>query len=102
MSRTTRRTLLQASALAAALAPLLLAPEAYAAATTKRDLYTRSRFSVLRRKTFRLEGPTRHWRVKLTKVRNLPACEKRDPHAFSLTFRCGSVGPEQGSYLLSR
>jgi hypothetical protein len=102
MSRATRRTLLQAGALGAVLAPVLLAPEVYAAATTRRDLYTRSRFTALRHKAFRLEGPGRHWRVRLTRVRNLPACEKRDPHAFSLTFRCGSAGPEQGSYVLRR
>ena len=55
-----------------ALAPLLLTPDVYAAATTRRDLYSRSRFSALRRKTFRLEGAGRHWRVTLTKVGNLP------------------------------
>jgi hypothetical protein len=102
MTSTTRRALLGASALGALLAPVLLAPEVYAAATTRRDLYTRSRFSAMRRKTFRLEGPTRHWRVRLTEVRNLPNCSKRDPHAFSLTFRSGAKGPEQGSYVLRR
>jgi hypothetical protein len=102
MTRTTRRTLLRASALGAVLAPLLLAPEVYAAATTRRDLYTRSRFTALRRKTFRLEGPARHWRVRLTAVRNLPNCHRKDPHAFSLTFRAGAAGPEQGSYVLRR
>src|SRR5262245_25341715 len=102
MSRTTRRTLLQASAFAAAPAPVLLHPEGFGAATTRRDLYTRSRFPALRHKSFRLQGPNRHWRVRLTRVRNLPACEKRDQHAFSLTFRCGSAGPEQGSYVLRR
>jgi hypothetical protein len=102
MTSTTRRSLLRATALGAALAPMLLAPEVYAAATTRRDLYTRTRFSALRRKVFRLEGPTRHWRVKLTKVGNLPNSHKRDPHAFSLTFRCGTSGPEQGSYVLRR
>jgi hypothetical protein len=102
MSRTTRRTLLRASALGAAIAPLLLAPEVYAARTTRRDLYARSRFAALRRRTFRLEGPTRHWRVRLTKVRNLPNCSRHDQHAFSLTFRAGSTGPEQGSYVLRR
>jgi hypothetical protein len=102
MTKTTRRSLLRASALGAALAPLLLAPEVYAAATTRRDLYARKRFSALRRKAFRLEGAGRHWRVKLTKVGNLPNCKKKDPHAFSLTFRSGAAGPEQGSYLLRR
>jgi len=102
MTRTTRRALIRASALGAALAPLLLAPEVYAAATTRRDLYLRTRFSALRRKSFRLEAAGRHWRVKLTKVGNLPNCKKRDPHAFSLTFRSGAAGPEQGSYVLRR
>jgi hypothetical protein len=102
MTRTTRRSLIRASALGVALAPLLLAPEAYAAATTRRDLYARTRFSGLRRKAFRLEGAGRHWRVKLTKVGNLPNCRKQDPHAFSLTFHAGSTGPEQGSYVLRR
>ena len=102
MTSTTRRTLLRAGALGAAVVPLLVAPEVYAAATTRRDLYTRTRFAALRRRTFRLEGPTRHWRVKLTEVRNLPNCSKRDPHAFSLTFRSGAAGPGQGSYLLRR
>ena len=72
MTSATRRTLLAASALGAVLAPVLLAPDVYAAATTRRDLYTRSRFWALRRKTFRLEGAGRHWRVKLTKVGYLP------------------------------
>jgi len=102
MTETTRRSLLRASALGVALAPLLLAPEVYAAATTRRDLYARKRFSALRRKAFRLEGNGRHWRVKLTKIGNLPNCKKKDPHAFSLTFRSGAAGPEQGSYLLRR
>jgi hypothetical protein len=102
MTSTTRRTLLRAGALGAAVVPLLVAPEVYAAATTRRDLYTRTRFAALRRKTFRLEGPTRHWRVKLLDVRNLPNCAKRDPHAFSLTFRAGAAGPVQGSYVLRR
>jgi hypothetical protein len=102
MTSTTRRSLLRASALVAALAPVLVAPEVYAAATTRRDLYTRSRFAAMRRKTFRLEGPTRHWRVRLTKVANLPNCSKRNPHAFSVTFRAGVRGPEQGSYVLRR
>ena len=63
--------------LGAVLAPVLIAPEVYAATTTRRDLYTRSRFSALRRKTFRLDGAGRHWRVKLTKVGNLPNSKKR-------------------------
>jgi hypothetical protein len=102
MTTTTRRSLLRAGALGAAVVPLLLAPEVYAAATTRRDLYARKRFAALRRKTFRLDGSGRHWRVRLTGVANLPNCKKHDPHAFSLTFRSGSAGPEQGSYVLRR
>ena len=102
MTTTTRRALMRTTALGAALAPLLLAPQAHAAATTRRDLYARARFTGLRRKAFRLEGAGRHWRVKLTKVGNLPSCKKKDPYAFSLTFRSGSAGPEQGSYVLRR
>jgi hypothetical protein len=73
MTTPTRRSLLRATALAAALTPLLVAPEAYAAATTRRDLYSRTRFTSLRRKTFRLEGDGRHWRVRLVEVGNLPS-----------------------------
>jgi hypothetical protein len=102
MTRATRRSLLRATAVAAALAPVLVGPEVYAAATTRRDLYARTRFAALRRKTFRLDGAGRHWRVRLTAVRNLPNCKKKDPHAFSLTFRAGAAGPEQGSYVLRR
>lgn len=102
MTSTTRRTLLGASVLGAILAPVLFAPDVYAAATTRRNLYSRTRFTTLRRKVFRLEGSGRHWRVKLIKVGNLPNCHKKDAHAFSLTFRSGAAGPEQGSYVLRR
>jgi len=102
MTQTTRRALLRATAVGVALAPVLLAPEVYAAATTRGDLYTRSRFAAMRRKSFRLDGAGRHWRVKLTKVGNLSNCAKKDPHAFSLTFAAGAAGPEQGSYVLRR
>ena len=84
------------------MAPLLFAPDVYAAATTRRDLYSRKRFSALRRKSFRLDGAGRHWRVKLTDVRNLPHAPRKDQHRFSLSFRFGSAGPEQGSYVLRR
>lgn len=102
MTWTTRRALLGAAAVGAAVAPILFAPEVYAAATTRRDLYTRKRFSALRRKSFRLDGAGRHWRVKLTDVRNLPHTPRKDQHRFSLSFRFGSAGPEQGSYVLRR
>ena len=99
MTSTTRRSLIRASALAAALAPLLAVPEVYAAVTTRRDLYSRTRFSALRHKTFRLEGAGRHWRVKLTKVGNLANCKASEPHAFSLTFRAGARRPGAGQLL---
>jgi hypothetical protein len=102
MTETSRRALLVASAWGVVAAPFVGAAGAFAAATTKRDLYARDRFTSLRRKTFRLEGAGRHWRVRLTKVGNLANCHKSDPHAFSLTFRSGSAGPPQGSYLLRR
>ena len=102
MTSTTRRALLGATALGAVVAPLLVAPEVFAAATTRKDLYTRARFRALRHRTFRLEGPTRHWRVRLVRVRNLTGTAKGDQHAFSLTFRTGAPGPEQGSYVLRR
>jgi hypothetical protein len=102
MRETTRRTLLRAGAVGLALAPVLVAPEVFAAASTRRGLYTRDRFSSLRRKTFRLEAPSRHWRVRLTTVGNLPNSGRGDQDRFSLTFRCGTAGPEQGSYVLRR
>jgi hypothetical protein len=102
MTETSRRALLFASVWGAVAAPFVGAAGASAAATTKRGLYARGRFTSLRRKTFRLEGAGRRWRVKLTNVGNLPNCRKQDQHAFSLTFRFGSAGPEQGSYVLRR
>jgi len=101
MTTTTRRSLLAAGALGAALAPVLRAPAAWAAATTSRDLYVRTRFSSLRRTSFRLDGAGRHWRVRLSEVRNLQG-QGRDQHRFSLVFRTAVAGPEQGSYVLRR
>ncbi|WP_028652989.1 DUF6916 family protein [Nocardioides halotolerans] len=102
MTSTTRRNLLRATVIGAALAPVLVAPEVFAAATTRRDLYQRSRFAVLRRKSFRMEGAGRHWRMRLTAVDNLANGKRRDPRAFGLTFRAGAAGPEQGSYVFRR
>jgi hypothetical protein len=102
MTETSRRALLFGSAFGVVAAPFVRSAEASAAASTKPGLYARDRFTSLRRKPFRLDGAGRHWRVKLTKVGNLPNCKKKDPHAFSLTFRSGSAGPEQGSYVLRR
>ena len=99
MKAHSRRALLVASAWAVVAAPFVGPAEA---ATTKRNLYARDRFTSLRRKAFRLEAAGRHWRVRLTDVGNLPNCRRKDQHAFSLTFRCGRAGPEQGSYVLRR
>ena len=99
MKATSRRALLVASAWGVVAAPFVGAAEA---ATTRKNLYTRDRFASLRRKAFRLEGAGGRWRVKLTGVGNLPNCHKSDQNAFSLTFRCGRTGPEQGSYVLRR
>jgi hypothetical protein len=102
MRETSRRALLLASASGVMAAPFVRVAEASAAATTRSGLYARKRFTSLRRKTFRLESGSRHWRVKLTKVRNLPNTRRGDQHSFSLTFSCRSAGPEQGSYVLRR
>ena len=99
MKATSRRALLVASAWGVVAAPFVGAAEA---ATTKKNLYARGRFTALRRKAFRLEGAGGRWRVKLAEVGNLPNCKKLDQNAFSLTFRCGRTGPEQGSYVLRR
>jgi hypothetical protein len=101
MTQTTRRTLLRSAAFAVVAAPFLAAPEVLAA-TTHRALYVRTRFRLLRHKTFRMEGAGRRWRVELTEVGNLSHAQRRDQHAFTLTFRTGSRGPEQGSYVFRR
>jgi hypothetical protein len=102
MNRTTRRALLGAGAAGAALAPLLVAPEVFAASTTRGNLYRRARFRALRHRRFRLEGADRDFRARLTRVRNLPNAARGDELAFSVTFRTGRPGPEQGSYVLRR
>ena len=102
MTTTTRRTLLRAGVLGLVLGPVLLAPEAFAAFTTRRDLYARSRFAALRLRTFRLEGRQGSWQLRLTEVADLPNSPRRDPYSFGLTFRASGEGPPQGTYLLTR
>lgn len=102
MTTTTRRTLLRAGALGLVIGPVLLAPEAFAAFTTRRDLYARSRFAALRLRTFRLRGRQGSWQLRLTDVTDLPNSPRRDPYSFGLTFRASGVGPPQGTYLLTR
>jgi hypothetical protein len=98
----TRRTVLRGSALLAALAPGFVGGEASAASTRRAGLYRRRRFRHLRGRSFRLEGDGGRWRVRLARVGNLPHCERRAEHAFSLTFRAAKVGPPQGTYVLTR
>lgn len=104
MTEVSRRAALCAGAVGAAFAAVAGAPAAVAsaAAATKPGLYSRLRFAPLRRQSFRLIGPTRSWRVKLTRVGNLPGAPRRDKSQFCLTFRCGVAGPPQGSYILKR
>jgi hypothetical protein len=102
MTWTSRRTLLVGSALGAAVAPLLVAPEVYAASTTRRGLYSRKRFAALKRRTFRIDTAGRSYRLRLARVRNLSPASRGDDHAFSLTFVAGRAGPGQGSYVLRR
>ncbi|HEU5036366.1 MAG TPA: hypothetical protein VFT70_05140 [Nocardioides sp.] len=102
MTSTTRRSLMRAGILGLAAAPLLVAPEVFAAITTRRGLYARSRFAAMRKRSFRLEGRHGTWRVRLLAVGNLPHCAPGDPYSFSLTFRVAGQGPPQGTYLLKR
>lgn len=102
MTSVSRRTLVLAGAAGAALTPFLVAPDVFAAATGRRDLYARPRFGSLKGRMFTLQGPTRSWRVRLVRVGDVPHARRRDPHSFSLTFACRSTGPLQGSYVLRR
>ena len=102
MTWTSRRTLLVSSAVGAVVAPVLVAPEVYAASTTRRGLYSRQRFAALKRRTFTIHAAGRSHRLRLTRVRNLSSASRHDDHAFSLTFSAGRTGPLQGSYVLRR
>lgn len=103
MTSTTRRTLLRAGALGLAIGPMLLGPDVFAAFTTRRDLYTRARFTALRRRSFQLQGPRGgSWRLRLVEVHDLAHAAHRDRDSFSLVFRSGADGPPQGTYLFTR
>ena len=91
MTVLSRRNLIRTSILGAALAPFATARSAFAAATTKRSLYVRSRFAPLRQRRFTVSGGG-HWSMRLVKVGNLPS-SRRDEHRFALTFRCTRGGP---------
>jgi hypothetical protein len=97
----TRRNLIRTSIVGAVLAPFATARDAFAAGSTKKGLYVRSRFAPLRQRRFTVSGGG-HWSMRLVKVRNLPSAPRRDEHRFALTFRCTRGGPVQGSYTLHR
>ena len=90
MTTTTRRTLLQVGAAAAAAVPWL--GENAVASTT---LYSRRRFLRRQGQSFRLVGGGQSWRVTLTRVAGDDAC-------FNLTLTTTTAGPEQGTYTLRR
>jgi hypothetical protein len=101
MTELSRRNLIRTSILGAALAPFATARTAFAAGSTKRGLYVRSRFAPLQLRRFAVTGGG-HWTMRLVKVGNLPNSPRRDEHRFALTFRCTRGGPAQGSYTVHR
>ena len=58
--------------------------------------------AALRRKTFRLEGRGPALAGEADRGREPAPRKQEGPARFSLTFRSGSAGPEQGSYVLRR
>jgi hypothetical protein len=102
MTELSRRNLIAAGVLGVVLAPFASARTAFAAGTTKRQLYSRKRFALLRQRRFTVNGPGGPWAMRLVKVGNLPNSPRRDDHRFSLTFHCSRGGPDQGSYTLRR
>ena len=102
MTETTRRALLRTGAAALVLAPFASARDALAAAASRPEFYTRSRFRRQVGRSFRLVTPTRSWRMRLTKVTDLPSSPAGDRHRFAVTFTTARPGPPQGSYLVRR
>jgi hypothetical protein len=102
MTELSRRNLIRTTIVGAALAPFATARSAFAAGSTKRTLYVRSRFSALRLRRFSVSGSGGRWAMRLVKVGNLPNSPRRDQHRFALTFRCSRGGPAQGSYTVRR
>jgi hypothetical protein len=100
MTETSRRALLRAGAFGAVAAPFASVRTAFAATTT--NLYTRSRFTPLRKATFKLAGATGTWSVTLSAVSDLPHAAPGDNYRFGLTFQSSVVGPPQGTYTLQR
>jgi hypothetical protein len=102
MTGLTRRAVVRTAALGLAASPFLVGPDAFAAVTTRRGLYSRRRFTVLRGRGFAMESGGRRWRGRLVKVANLPHSRRRDPHAFSLTFTTSRPGPSSGTFVVRR
>jgi hypothetical protein len=101
MTDTSRRTLLRAGVLGIVAGPAVTAVPAPGAAANARR-YRRSRFTALRGSSFRLVAADGRWRVRLTAVGNLPNAARGDEDRFTVSFRCASGGPPQGTYSLER
>ena len=102
MTELSRRNVIVAGVMGAVLAPFAAARTAFAAGTTKRSLYRRSRFAPLRQRRFTVSGGGGTWSMRLVRVSNLPNSLRRDENRFALTFRCSRGGPPQGSYTVRR
>ncbi|MDT4974923.1 MAG: hypothetical protein QOG98_681 [Pseudonocardiales bacterium] len=100
MTDISRRALMGAGAFGIALAPFASAGAASAAVAT--NLYTRSRFRLLRTHKFTMANTTTTWPVTLTQITDLPPAAKGDNYRFGLTFHCAVAGPPQGTYLFRR
>lgn len=102
MAEISRRSLLQAGAISAAFASVFIAEPADAATTTK-NLLSRSRFQQYLNSGFTLASGTAKWSATLIQVGDLvPTVVANDDNRFSLTFRTDKAGPTQGTYTFSR
>lgn len=98
-----RRVLMGAGVCVVALTPFAAAaPAQAAAATAAASRYRRSRFTPLRRASFGVTGGGHRWSMRLVEVGDLSARARGADDCFSLTFRCPTGGPPQGSYTFSR
>jgi hypothetical protein len=101
MTDISRRGLIGAGAAGVILGALAPGSEAFAAVAPQRR-YTRSRFTPLRGRRFKLTSGSRSTTVTLAKVSDLPYSRKGASGCFALTFRSATAGPPQGSYTLRR
>ena len=100
MTELSRRAVLQAGTLAAAVLPF--ASMASAAAATSTSLYARSRFAPLVNGSFTLSDGTHSWKVTLTQVGDVMGARSSDENRFTLAFRAASGGLAQRTYTLRR